>query len=109
MRKNRFSVNENVIHVDFNNPPAEKIEGAEARFPRSVNVEFGETAYGDISLEEDLTGLNKSTITNRAVRLYHMIMERQRAGQPLGFLDPRTDTVEIIRVDDPRRNGGEIE
>lgn len=104
MRKRIVTVHENVISVDFSSPEA-TVEGTESGGMGTIMrvvMDLGEVAYADVSDEEELTGLNKSTIGNRALQLYHLVMEKQREGRSLGFLDEESMTLQTLAIDDTR-------
>jgi hypothetical protein len=96
-------VNENVISVNFSDDALiDEIAETGDDFPRRVSVELGEAAYTSASEEEELTGMNKTTITNRALQVYRLVMEKQRQGQSIGFLNPEAMTVDLWSIDDPQ-------
>jgi hypothetical protein len=67
-------------------------------FPRPVVTWYEEDAYDALSEESLLTGDAFSTIANRAARIYKKIMDAQRDGKKLAFIDNDVETV--YRIDD---------
>lgn len=102
MRRRISEISDNVIHVDFDNPTIGDSEGDPSK-PKRVVMELGSTAYEAISEEESLTGMNKSTITNRALQVYTLIMNQQREGKHVVFLDESMKHGNVIFIDDPRQ------
>lgn len=100
MRK-KIVNHENVIQVDFSN---HEQDGGDGDYPKKLVVELGKKAYTAAQAEEDLTGLNKSTITSRALQAYHYIIEKQREGLVIGFFDEQAGELECVIIDDPWQN-----
>jgi len=84
-------------------PPSD--DGAES-FPRRVGIEFSETVYDMLAKEELLTGLNMTTIVNRAVQAYKQMLDAQRGGEEIALINRRygANAVKIMHWDDPGRH-----
>lgn len=55
-------------------------------------VDLTRRAAGDLGWLVDAEELNKTTIVNRAIQVYKMILEAQQSGQQIVIEDPATDS-----------------
>jgi hypothetical protein len=65
---------------------------------RRLVVELNSASASDLAWLQDVEELNKTTLVNRAVQVYRMVIEAQRNGGGLTIDDPKRGGVERIRV-----------
>ena len=100
-------ISENVINVDFTSQVSPE-PSSTLNIPRQLIIDVSPQNYSILSEEEERTGMNKSTIVNRAVGLYGQIYEKQRKGFSIAFIDQAIATAQIFKYDDPGRDSAEV-
>ena len=66
--------------------------------PRRLLIEQTSRTAADLAWLEELKGLNKTTLCNRAVQLYRQVVERQEAGGTVLFHRADGEIERLVKV-----------
>lgn len=64
----------------------------------SITVKFIPEAVAAIDCEKAASGMNRADVVNRAVQLYHFLMNEQRDGLHICVRDPEDGKLERVRM-----------
>ena len=67
---------------------AHQSEANESEPPRRLVVELGRRAAADLAWLVESEEVNKTTVVNRAIQVYRLLMEAQRNGGEVRVSDP---------------------
>jgi len=80
-------------------PPSQSnTKQPQSEIPRRLVVELSRRTAADLAWLVEEEEMNKTTIVNRAVQIYHMIVEAQRNGRGLCLEDAEGRTERLVIV-----------
>lgn len=64
-----------------------------------LHVNLVPDAASDLEAEKNASGMNGAEVTNRALQLYHYLMEAERNGRTILLKDRATEDLERITIE----------